>query len=533
MTLTAPPLIKLKAENYPIVFWIGAAITMVVLVITILHFGEIQFGGFDGSILINHAWQLHLNYRPYVDVVTGWPPIQLIGSRLAFDWWGVHWRSLVTAAAIFSALTFLLQSALLHQQGFNSVTSLLISFTFQTMTMMVISWWWYNQITAAIGTLFVSSAALFYRQPRNRFGQLAFVGTAALLSLSKPNVAGVLLASVAAIFVLIRPGRPQALLLLGCSFVLAMTILFLENIDPKSLLVSYSAYAGGAFTVGRMISFLLLNNQEEALQTFVALVPGVLAVVLLLLRFRFSRSLGKSKNRLLITHVTIKENEAPLLLLSFTSIATGIWGMMTNNDYNMSDATLVLLGIILVYSLARNQISEAIVRKSVSILLMACFALFIIMGLVYTTTRQRVAGVGMGAFYEVAPLTQLTSPPLFQGMWAGPRLARVLNEIQSLLEQKGYAGRADAAVFFGPRIDFAYAAYGIHPYPGIPTWWEFFSKDGRGQTNLMIERFRRANFELCIFLHQDFTYLPTGLLQYLNIAYTSFDKGELTVYVHK
>jgi len=102
--------------------------------------------------------------------------------------------------------------------------------------------------------------------------------------------------------------------------------------------------------------------------------------------------------------------------------------------------------------------------------------------------------------------------------------------MNTVLTDADYVGQPDAPVFFGPRIDFGYAAYGVHPYPGLPTWWEFFSQDSQGQTDVMVERFKRAHFKLCIFLHRDYTFLPARLTEYLNQAYQVYDTGELTIY---
>src|SRR5882724_8735100 len=104
---------KFSLLNHTKIFWILNAALALLLAFCIIHFGMIHFAGYDGSILINTAWQLHLKYKPYTDIVTGWPPILLVGSQIAFNIWGVQWQSLVMAAAFFSAITFLLQVAIL------------------------------------------------------------------------------------------------------------------------------------------------------------------------------------------------------------------------------------------------------------------------------------------------------------------------------------------------------------------------------------------------------------------------------------
>lgn len=95
-----------KAPIGSIVFFVIAVVLAIVLAIIVLNRGNIQFGGMDGGVLVNAAWQLHLGYRPYVDVVTAVPPLFLIGNDLAFDFWGVNWRAMVRITAVFAATSY-------------------------------------------------------------------------------------------------------------------------------------------------------------------------------------------------------------------------------------------------------------------------------------------------------------------------------------------------------------------------------------------------------------------------------------------
>jgi len=242
-----------------------------------------------------------------------------------------------------------------------------------------------------------------------------------------------------------------------------------------------------------------------------------------------------------IALASMRKEEVPYLAICFASIIAGILGMGTNNDFNMIDGSLILLGGGLVVLELKDRFSNQKIRGSVLVLLLLSMVLLATNGLRYGELRLRVNAVGPGAFFEEAGLNRLDSPPLFRGMYVGPRLVRVLDQMTGLLESYGYSGRPDAPVFFGPRIDFAYAAYGIHPYPGLPLWWEAFSNGRQIEAERMVQRFEKADFKLCVFLNwggntkegRDYTFLPSELVQYLNQAYDVYDIGELTIHIKR
>lgn len=513
------------------VFWLLVVSLTLILPISILYFGRIQFGGYDGSILINHAWQFHLNYEPYVDIVTGWPPILLIGAFWAFEWWGVHWLSLVYIAAAFSLLTFILHVILLIKNGFNPFFALVAAFTVQSVTMVVISWWWYNNITAVVGVLFVSASLfLIKRQRHSLFGDLSFVVAVTLLMLSKPNMTLALIIPSVIILIVSSQDRYRIVILLLASFALVVSILLLSDIYPGNLLLSYSNYAGRSLSIVRILRFLYLNNYEESVQTFTALIPG-LAALLVAFSPSLTNRLGElTVNKDVHNFYPATRTEIYSIALGVLSMLVGLWGMMTNNEYNMTDGAFIFLGIVIIVEKLKDKLPIRLIRVA-SILVLLCALLFSLNAYRYALLRYRVMGVGVGAFYENAPLTRVSDPALFDGMFVAPRMIRTLLEMKQLLQSGDFLGRTDAPVFFGPRIDFGYAAYNIKPYPGLPTWWEFFNQDGVGETDIMVSRFKNANFQLCIFLRDDYTYLPNDLLSYLHNNYKMYELEDLTVYV--
>lgn len=512
-------------KNATIKFYFLVFILALINFAGISYFGMVQFGGYDGSILINHAWQSELNYEPYFDIVTGWPPILLIGARFAFKVWGVRWASLVYIAACFSFVTFIYQAQLLVKLGYTRGFVVLGTFVVQAVTMVVISWWWYNNISAVIAVVFILSSALLIKDSADWQVRLNFVAATVLLLLCKPNVTvGVLCLALCVLF-WSRQTRVFSLASLAVSCVIVILILKLLEIDILYLFDSYSMYASTSLTFERIIRFLFLNNYTEVSQTLLSLLPGFLAVLLVL------TPPPSSNSRVIVDDLLSDKIRLQSVLVGLASMIAGVWAMMTNNEYNMTDASLVFIGILVVVHNLKHRFS---LNSNLPLILVAVssFALSL-NGWHYAAQRNRVMDVGPGAFYEDAPLTRISTPSLFNGMLASPRLIRVFSQIERVLRDYSYLNQPDAPVFFGPRIDFGYAAYGIYPYRGLPTWWEFFSEDGDERTDSMVARFKYAEFYLCIFLKNDYTYMPQSILDHLNEQYVKYETQDLTVYVRK
>lgn len=526
MNLQNPTIKNLRIIFYK-QFWVINILIGFLIIFSILWLGDIQFGGYDGSILINHAWQMILNYLPYEEIVTGWPPLHLIGSAIAFKLWGVKWHSLVMIAALFSFVTYLVHVFVLRELKIGLTQSILLAFTTQVVSMVVISWWWYNHITSILGVLFIFSALLVFENSKSYKNIIIFICSTSLLLLTKPNVGGILLVLVYLIFLSVKKLRKISIYSLLLSFLFILLLLFLSSINPLTMVRSYLHYGDKAINWVRILDFLFFNNSVEAVSTLIMLEPGILGIFLLLRSYRnCNQKEGDSSAK--SSPVNLLSDQIPLLL-GLISIFTGFWAMMSNNELNISDTPLILAGIWIIFFKFQKYLPTPKLLADIRILIFCSVLLLTVSGICYSVLRLRVKGVGVGAFYEPSQLTTLKSPALFEGLHASPRLVRVINQIEDTLFSN-FLDLDSSSVFFGPRIDFGYAAYGIKPYPGLPTWWEFF-KEGEPQTKIMVERFKEANFKLCIFLYHDYTYLPPSLLEYLSQKYYVYDTQDLTIYV--
>jgi hypothetical protein len=126
----------------------------------------------------------------------------------------------------------------------------------------------------------------------------------------------------------------------------------------------------------------------------------------------------------------------------------------------------------------------------------------------------------------------MQTPSFFAGVRAGPSLQYVVEHIRTLLDLNGYEGDPMAPVGFGPRLQFAYAAFDLYPRKGIPVWWQMYP-DGVQRTDEAVSRFQAAGYDVIVFIKGEYTYMPNSLVEYLHRDYDVYSNGVLTLHVSK
>lgn len=156
-----------------------------------------------------------------------------------------------------------------------------------------------------------------------------------------------------------------------------------------------------------------------------------------------------------------------------------------------------------------------------------------------SAARWRVEGIG--PFYADTALVQVSGVKFFDGFKVAPRAARVVKQIGSVVGSKNRTDMrvANEPIFFGPRMEFAYAAFGIQPPRNMPVWWHPGSSFPQSMTREIVERFIAQRFKTCVFLldpssdEVDFTRLPDGIVQELSRSYRRTDYTDITVFDRK
>lgn len=481
----------------------------------------------DGGVVANTAYEGYLNYKIYDELVTATPPLFILGAKMAYQIFGVYWSSLPLLLAFFAVIIFIWHVLILRALKVDKLWSLLIPYTLISINLVTTSFWWYNRITIVCLTLFVTSAILFMNKPNTSLSRITLIISSILISLSKPNSAGLALVVMYLILFLAK-SKKLVIQILLLSITGTLIILIISGIDPFKLINNYTVLAtsGRVTSVANWKSFLIDINFWEVRQTTVFLVPAIIAFVLMLVHGCVKRIIFKK--------------DIPLLFFIPAVLFISLAGMVTNNDYKMVGLGPVFMVTILMFQVWRNRVKNIHFPFTVNILLLTSSLLLIFssinIGFSRISMRENDNPYfllrGWNVFYDdypTRPLVKLDHPPYWKGFTASQSLYNTVKQIDEIVTSAQIAGSTDPSVYFGPRIDFSYAAYGIHPPKGIPIWWEGYSDETKIQNAEIIERFMNYRFKIAIFYQDDFTFMPRNAVEYLKNEYDVYNYGSITI----
>jgi len=197
--------------------------------------------------------------------------------------------------------------------------------------------------------------------------------------------------------------------------------------------------------------------------------------------------------------------------------------MATNWDFKVGDLTFWILAVSAYPLLARSRRIRA--RAA------ATWTLFALMsvGIAYGVCRTRNRGVGYATFFEWKTVPQPIGIPFLRHLTAGPILHRVVAEASEAATR-----RSGGSVFFGPRMEFLYAALRIESPKGLPIWWHPGSSYPLNRHGQIVLRWRASRFRTLVFLRGDFTRIPVGILRSIARDYFAVKEfPDLSVFLRK
>jgi hypothetical protein len=155
-----------------------------------------------------------------------------------------------------------------------------------------------------------------------------------------------------------------------------------------------------------------------------------------------------------------------LRILGGGAVLASLFGFYGNGEAKLVDISVGLLATAILMGTRRgNSNSLRISSKWVAYLILVC-SVFTISSLGQAETRYRVRAIGMGTFFEF----QLDPSPVrndyFKGMTAGYNLHAVVDALTALCSTQNVQN-----IYFGSRLQWAYAAYHIPSPKGMPIWW--------------------------------------------------------------
>lgn len=456
--------------------------------------GQRQFGGCDFSELVDVAWRQHIGQKVYRDFICTLPPGFYLGARWAFDLFGASWRALVGMTCLFTAGWMLWATRLLTALAGSRPMAPLLATAVAAMTQVVLGTWWYNPL-AMLGAIgFVLSSLLLYRSPRAWFARCSYCASLAIVILMKPNIGGVVIAGVGLVLAL-RGWRWCARVagLSAAAAFLAWALLFLNGVSASDVLVSYRSVAGHGLALGW--GFRGGSLTEIALSVSMACA------------FLFPVAADR--------HGWKAASSVEAWLLA-ALLAGGVYSALNNGESKLL-AGSVALAACTVFVILRGS------RSSMAFAAVIC-AMFAAIGCGTGWCRLRVQSVG--DFFEWKTLPPRAAPPFFEGFTAGPRFDETLDQIQTVLSRRRYE-----EVFFGPRLEFAYAAFAKTPPKRQPVWFEPGTFFGVKQESQILRDWERIDFDLLVFAKNDFTYYSPEFLELIGRRYTRDDSfSRLTLF---
>ncbi|PWU08769.1 MAG: hypothetical protein C5B50_28890 [Verrucomicrobia bacterium] len=451
--------------------------------------GMRQFGGYDHSGVIEAGWRLVQGQRPYVDFPCTVPAAFLLGAGYAFKLFGVSWRALIVFTALFSVAMFFwsvwLAVRVFGQRGF----ALLLALTVQALSMLLFSYWWYNPITSASAAVFLLSAALLWRNSGNWPSRVCYAAALTLLALMKPNMAGVLIIVVSAVFFLSNERRLEVLLMSTAAFVGFLVILWANHLGLVDLLRSYLAVRSYGASTGDVTGLFHVMTPGVRWASFLAAAASLLPALLAGWNGRsgfFERGGW----------------------IGIAGILAGGCAFLVNGDTKLVDIVPTLIGSILVAA-PTLRLGSAMQRLVVAIFLVLGFG-----GTGMAISRDRVKSIGYGRFFQYKTRPAAMEGGFFDGVHTGQSFNEVLEQTRAVLQTK-----PKSTVFFGPRMQWAYAAFKKPSPTGQPMIWAPGAFFPRAEMPDRLGSFVEHGFEVVILRKNDLIYYPPEMLKVLLANY--------------
>jgi hypothetical protein len=140
-------------------------------------------------------------------------------------------------------------------------------------------------------------------------------------------------------------------------------------------------------------------------------------------------------------------------------------------------------------------------------------------------SRYRVETTGPGVYFqrnEAIPPGQ----PFFSSFQGSAELPQLLGEVQRAIAPHG-----NQPVFFGPRLEFCYAVFGLQSPTGLPLLWDPGSLFPEDDEPMLLDRWREKPFALLLFAEGDMTYYSPAFVEMINEKYVlDPEESKISVY---
>jgi hypothetical protein len=448
--------------------------TCAFLCVFLIHEGRWQFGGWDYNIMVETGWRQILGQRPYVDYPTTTAPGFDLGIKYAYQLFGVNWDANLYFSGIFACLTFLWMYWLMVRLSLGRLAAMAMAFAIECAAMLTLCFWWYNDSVMVLAAVFFLSCLAYANQPQPAAIQVSYVLSLALLSLMKPNMAGVTIVGGVVLLFLVTERKMRLVLLTLAATTAAVLLLLANHVSIPAMLASYLSVAKEHGSVSAGFGYRLMNPFE---QHSALLWIAVLSVPLLGLAPRIFR-------------LAVERNWRGIVYCLFfpLTLMIALYGLATNSEYRDADCTMLLAaGAVLTFGLRWNGL---LLRRFTIAIVFAAIA----GDLYYGAARVRVYGIGPHGFFEWQDNQQRIESGYLKNMRVSSTMIEVEREIK--LATDSYPG----PYFFGTRLDFNYAVLGLPSPERFPAWWQPGTAFAVTDQPRLVKVWQEHRFQTLIFL---------------------------------
>ena len=505
----ASPLFRERLDRFLAVrfnYYATIAISAAALVTATHWCGMHQFGGFDHSMVVDFGWRLFSGQRPVTDFPVSAPISFFVGAAYAYALFGVSWQAIVLAIAFFSAGLFLWSVWLVGQFIESRWHRLLLALGAQIVCVLPVAYWWYNPLATATGVVFSFAAYAWLQKARSTATQFSYCAALFLLATMKPNVAGILIFAITLVLLTSREHRVRVVVLSAATFVLFLLWLQLHDISRIGCLQGYRGVAGRGLEAG---PFFADPTGFEALVAILTLLYVLLPVA-----------------ACLIAGTTVPAQWRGALV-GLACATAGFSNFLAAGETKLVDLGMVLIGSALVarawgaWVPATAGFPRLLTAYLTGMILIASCA-----AVAVAVTRHRVRGIGPKMFFEYSLEDEPFRDGYFRGLRTGERFKDTYAQVSALVAQS-----AGKRLFFGPRMQWGYAAFRLPSPLGQPVWWHPGTSFTEEDTPAYLQHFFKQRHDLLILLKNDMTFYPPELVDGIRRDYTEDQSlSELTVF---
>lgn len=456
-----------------------------------------QFGGFDHSVVIEVGWRLMQGQKAFVDFPCTLPAGFFLGAKYAFQIFGVKWESLVLLTAVFSLILYFWSLWLLLKIVSGQYHALLLAITIQAMSLLLVSYWWYNPITSAATAVFLLSATFLWHHYHEKSALTSYFCALFLIALMKPNVVGIIVPLVTVVFLFSRPHRIRIIALSALAFAAFLLFLKLNDITLPTLIKGYLAVAQRGISTKQFLQDLSPTEKSLSVAAFIlAILPAMFSIFV--------------NFRLLIVRCP---------WLGLAGIIGGSYGFLTNGELKLVDLVPILVGSLLVAAELRNspefknedklELAPYWLRYASALCIILTFS-----GVAQGVTRWRVMKIGPEAFFQDKLATETFREGFFKGLHTGDIFLEANRQIADVLDKN-----PNSTVAFGPRMQWGYAAFNKPSPRNQPIWWHPGVSFALANEPMYADRFFEGHHDLLILNKNDVTFFPDYFVQALEDYY--------------